>query len=818
MVNMLEERVANLQIQVAQVKERTDAFFTKASVAPGPVAPAATSYPPPLPTSAPAPLRASAQAFLPTTPPLSQDHAINRTGGPVPPAKQEQLVQRAEEPSAWSQGIETAMSFVKSNPFASVGVLLVLTGIGFLFSLLAASNIMPPAMRVFLVAAAGIGVMGIGLWQEPKRGSLAANLQGCAIAAEFLCTLWAYDGYHLVSPLTAFIWMGSLSTAAVGWSFVKKRGLFAFLGILGSLLTPIVASTGAGEFSGLTTYCAWIAAMGLGTAIYLGMPSMASVTLAGISALLGAALHTHSGSTTITTVALIAILAGGTGTAVYWVSEQFHWRSRQQASIVSVMLGLPLAVASFLYLQADISKRSAALLISSIALVYFAQILRVSDRWKGWLLAIGCGLVLVAIGVGFEGPARAIAFSAAAMSVILVARALDRSWAEWIAFGFWLLSVGFGCAGSVDLPLATAGTVALGASFLISTRLGFVYAFLAPVILFYALHRHTGYSDHTYFAVVWAWAAAALWLTRRYTWPALLLAAVWIVPATIYFCLNVGITSGWSVLVREALLCSGIIMSAAYVGAWRKAQNFARLRISDASAAWLLMAAPLLLSAEIFRLTLHYGMSSDWRGAVLALMWSIWTMVAALINRRLPALSQTMVADCIASILISMAIVENRPGIVVEAMQVSGIGILWLSLRTLGTDAPRKANAVIYLLTGAAVIGTIMRGVGTTYGLHESLLKLVSTRGMQPWVSILWAAAGIATIVFSSRTVSRPMWMAGGASILVLLLKMFVIDLATFTLIAKVSVFLVMGVAFIALGAFCPLPPDASKTVEHRPI
>ncbi len=38
--------------------------------------------------------------------------------------------------------------------------------------------------------------------------------------------------------------------------------------------------------------------------------------------------------------------------------------------------------------------------------------------------------------------------------------------------------------------------------------------------------------------------------------------------------------------------------------------------------------------------------------------------------------------------------------------------------------------------------------------------------------------------------------------------KMLAIDLSTFSPIAKVGVFLVMGVAFIALGAFCPLPPE----------
>ena len=44
---------------------------------------------------------------------------------------------------------------------------------------------------------------------------------------------------------------------------------------------------------------------------------------------------------------------------------------------------------------------------------------------------------------------------------------------------------------------------------------------------------------------------------------------------------------------------------------------------------------------------------------------------------------------------------------------------------------------------------------------------------------------------------------------------MLMIDLSTFSLVAKVSVFLFMGVAFIALGAFCPLPPDEKDAGSH---
>ena len=132
--------------------------------------------------------------------PLSQVDLTQRAVlPPSRPTPFEELTAALEEhpkrqPSVWGQGIETAMSLFKANPFASMGVLLVLIGVGFLFSLLAASNILPPFIRVFLVAAGGAALFGYGLYQESKRPGLAANLQGGGIAIEFLCALWAYHG------------------------------------------------------------------------------------------------------------------------------------------------------------------------------------------------------------------------------------------------------------------------------------------------------------------------------------------------------------------------------------------------------------------------------------------------------------------------------------------------------------------------------------------------------------------------------------------------------------------------------------------------
>jgi uncharacterized membrane protein len=82
---------------------------------------------------------------------------------------------------------------------------------------------------------------------------------------------------------------------------------------------------------------------------------------------------------------------------------------------------------------------------------------------------------------------------------------------------------------------------------------------------------------------------------------------------------------------------------------------------------------------------------------------------------------------------------------------------------------------------------------------------------MQPWVSLFWATGSIAVVMLGSKIGNRKMWIGGTIAIGLLMAKMLVVDLSTFSLVAKVSVFMATGIAFIGLGAYSALPPLRNK-------
>ena len=730
----------------------------------------------------------------------------------------------AGPPSAWSQATDSLVGMVKKNPFASLGVLLMLVGVGFLFALLAASNILPPAVRVALLALAGMGTFAVGLKQEKARYGLALNLQGGGLAVEFLCALWAYQGYELISPLTAFLWMGGLSTLAIGWAAVQKRALFAFMGLAGSLLTPIFASTGQGEFSGLTLYCAWVSALALGAGYHLRVPSLVGAALAGISVLLGGALKIAPGSAVISGFALMAMWVAYSGAAVNWTRRAYDWSGRQQASIVSALLGAPLIMAGFLYGRGGLSAKGCAVWLGLTSLTYLVSMLSASDKWKAGLFAIGTGLGLVALGVGLEGAGMALALSAGTMGLIMVARTMQKPWARIGALVYWLLAVMLGLT-LLDpysrlsaMPLALSGAVALAAAYLFrGSRLGKLYALATPLVLAIACLFDR---DNLVFLVpewFFAWGVLSYLTGKAVRWLELRLSAAWFLPTGLglFFTTLPTLPAPGATIHREVVLIAWALGSALLIWAYHK-DPLVKFSLSRKVLARATLALPVMTSIEMLHVLWAFEAAPTVAMGSLMLLWAAWHLISRAFRKPTGFDAEVRLSGAAAAALVVLNVLAATPGLGWTVAQWTTVSALaYGMLRFPSTDA-RRGNLVIAGLAGAVALGTVLRGIGLANNVEASVLVLAVTRLMQPWISVLWAAASIAVVAFASGRKSRQLWMGGGVAVLALIAKMLLVDLATFTLVAKVAVFLVTGLGFVVLGYFCPLPPDQVAGEESK--
>jgi uncharacterized membrane protein len=78
---------------------------------------------------------------------------------------------------------------------------------------------------------------------------------------------------------------------------------------------------------------------------------------------------------------------------------------------------------------------------------------------------------------------------------------------------------------------------------------------------------------------------------------------------------------------------------------------------------------------------------------------------------------------------------------------------------------------------------------------------------VQTSFSILWTLIALATMVFATRRGLRVAWLAGGALLLVVVAKLFVVDLSNVGTIARIVSFIGVGVLMLVVGYFSPVPP-----------
>jgi len=109
-----------------------------------------------------------------------------------------------------------------------------------------------------------------------------------------------------------------------------------------------------------------------------------------------------------------------------------------------------------------------------------------------------------------------------------------------------------------------------------------------------------------------------------------------------------------------------------------------------------------------------------------------------------------------------------------------------LACRMLGREK------VYYYLAGhVAVLALIWR-------------EFVPLSGGHAYVSLLWAVYAIALLVVGLRSARQAMWQTGAATLLLLVGKLFVVDLANLEAIWRILRFIVVGGGFLALGYAFP--------------
>ncbi|HEX6245037.1 MAG TPA: DUF2339 domain-containing protein, partial [Polyangiales bacterium] len=111
----------------------------------------------------------------------------------------------------------------------------------------------------------------------------------------------------------------------------------------------------------------------------------------------------------------------------------------------------------------------------------------------------------------------------------------------------------------------------------------------------------------------------------------------------------------------------------------------------------------------------------------------------------------------------------------------------------------------------------LARSVHHIAGVPFTAEALWEATPLQVSVSVSWSLLGLIGTVFGSKRRLRGLWVTSASLLGAVVAKLFLVDLAQLSTIAKIGTFLVVGLLLVLVGYFAPVPPArAGRPDEER--
>lgn len=808
----------------------------------------------PTPAQAP-PMRPAAASLSATAPEVARSPR-----SPIPPRELSRIDVLIGDFITWFKG---------GNPLARIGIVILFFGAVFLVKYAAENNLFPIELRFAAIALGAFALLIVGWRLRDKRAVYAQLLQGGGIAGLYLIVFAASRLYQLLPLGFAFGLMIVIALSAAILAVAQNALSLAVIGTAGGFLAPILVSTGSGNHIALFSYYA-VLNLGVFAVAWFRtwrvLNVLGFVFTFTITSLWRASGY-QPGDLISADFFLILFFLLYVGVSILnCVRQPPNLKGYVSGSLV---FGLP--VVAFTLHATLVSRIEFAMAWSALALGAFylalGWILFRTRRDTFRLLveafaALGVIFASLAIPLAFDTRTTAAMWAVEGAGLLWLGVRQQRKLAR--AFGA-LLQVAAGVGFLLGLYRLTAGQPVLNSAYLGALMLG-----VSGLASSYWLHRnrqnqaqYEGGAEVVFalWGTAW-WLFGGLYEIDRFVVAAVLgcaliyaalsvglLAAIgiglrWPLPQTIglylpalagVVCLSyaAGVShpfaqwgeSGWLLLfaTHYGLLylvdikksqANDVAASALHAGAYWMLAGLIAWEVSwqveyHASGVWsqlpwglapaLLLAAigrrhpvpawPLARFSDVYRLT----------GAMpLAIAVSAWIVFINLTNVGDPA-------------WLPYVPLLNPLDISV-ALCLAALGLWWTSLDpqqrghllSLHERTPVACiSALTFLWLNAALIRALHHNWGapiTVYGIMNSTL-------VQASLSIFWGLLGFTAMTIAARQRWRYVWMVGAALMIIVVAKLFLIDLSSIGTIARIISFLTVGVLLLVTGYLAPLPP-----------
>ncbi|HEY3382678.1 MAG TPA: DUF2339 domain-containing protein [Vicinamibacterales bacterium] len=243
----LEKQLASLR-QALDAAEKRWSISQRVPVAPPPIATSAvTSVPPPVTVT---------PRSTPPEPPTDTSPVVR----PVPPS----APRRVEAPARLfpdaagaedSDELSRLMGWLLGgNTIVKVGIGILFIGLAFLAKYASEHVQVPVEVRLSSIGGAALVLLAIGWRLRERRPGYAQTLQGGAVAVLYLTLFVAFRFYGVLAVGPVFGLMVMVAVLAAALAVLQDAPSLAVIGALGGFATPLLVSTGTGNYVALFSY------------------------------------------------------------------------------------------------------------------------------------------------------------------------------------------------------------------------------------------------------------------------------------------------------------------------------------------------------------------------------------------------------------------------------------------------------------------------------------------------------------------------------------------------------------------------------------
>ncbi len=753
--------------------------------------------------------------------------------------------------------------FMRGNPLAKLGILLLFFGLAFLFRYSVERDLFPLELRLCVAALAAVVLLALGWRLRHKQPVYALILQGGATGVLYLTVFGAFRLWQMLPMTLAFALLLLICAVSVGLAVLQRALSLAMLASLGGYLAPLLLSTGGGSHIGLFSFylllsCGILAisvwqhwrvlnllgllfTFGVGgvwglysyqPAFYLSCQLflIANIVLFGVLSV-GLSLRAQGGGQRILDgVLLFAPPLIGFGMQ-YVLTQDFTFGPAFSA----LGFGAFYLLLAWLVLRRK-PELGRPLVLAALALggafVTLAIPLALSARWTSMAWALeglgilwlgvqqqqrrmsysGTGLLLLAVGSALW----AVQDTLPALSQLMIFAVLSLTWiaAAWLWRGLNTQgSYGLLAGGIIFWLLALHGLSALTLSRWMND--------LPGLLALTALSVHG-----------WQWAAQRLrWRAFSYSvwllWPLMLATLVWQIAAQ-----GAIFSAGW-----QNLAWCVALPSAFWLLYQQRTPPVPYLSQGvHLSLFWMIVIA---LAAELWWYidTLPWGMFPWQAGLAMTSAAATILLMRAGLKRSLwplrvwPQWYGTLALAPMGFFLLVMLLLTNiDDGVVMgqgyrpllnpleEGAAFALMALLVLArlcARYFPVQGRKIHKRVPLLLAGLAfwwLNGLLLRSLAWYGGIEWSISALWSSRLVQTCFALFWMLVALLVMLRAARQLSRREWLCGAVLLGVVIVKLMLVDSAGGGGLARAVAFIGVAVLVLIVGYFSPLPPRVQQT------